>query len=46
MAKKPAVGDTITVLSTVGKYKEDVQLKNAVIVNLAVVETVEPDAAE
>ena len=44
MATKPAVGDTITVLSVAGKYNDTVQLKNATLVDMTSGKTEEPAA--
>ena len=43
MATKPAVGDTITVLSVAGKYNDTVQLKNATLVDITVAEVAPAD---
>ena len=45
-AKQPAVGDTITVLSTAGNYKGTPQLKNATIVCLTPAAPAEGDTEE
>ena len=43
MANQPKVGDTITVLSVVGAYNNNAQLKNATIVCLVAAPEVDPD---